>query len=113
MEFGAVRVDPPNEILANKLCTLLSRAEIRDLVDVQALEKAGHHADEALPLAMRKDGGLTPGQLAWVLSQISIGDDARIPGDLSVAEVRAYLAELTARLARIAYPGAQPHGESC
>lgn len=104
MKFGSVRVDPPEEILANKLCTLLSRGEIRDLVDVLALERAGHRAEEALPLAMRKDAGLTPAQLAWVLSQISIGDDASIPGSLSVAEVRSFLTELVARLTRFAFP---------
>ncbi len=32
--IGTIRVDPPEEILANKLCALLSRAEIRDLVDI-------------------------------------------------------------------------------
>lgn len=105
MRFGAVRVDPPEEILANKLCTLLARAEIRDLVDVLALEKAGHRAEDALPLAMRKDGGLTPAQLAWVLSQITIGDDAGIPGSLSVVELRSFVADLIARLARLAFPG--------
>ncbi len=104
MRFGSVQVDPPEEILANKLCTLLSRAEIRDLVDVLALERAGHRAEEALPLAMRKDEGLTPAQLAWVLSQISIGDDASIPGSLSVAEVRSFVTDLVARLTRLAYP---------
>jgi hypothetical protein len=36
--IGIVAVDPPEEILANKLCALLGRAEIRDLVDVRALE---------------------------------------------------------------------------
>jgi hypothetical protein len=107
MKFGSVQVDPPEEILANKLCTLLSRAEIRDLVDVHALERAGHRAEEALPLAMRKDGSLTPAQLAWVLSQISIGNDARIPGSLSVAEVRSFVTDLVARLTRLAFPKIQ------
>jgi hypothetical protein len=67
-----VRVDPPEEILANKLCTLLSRSELRDLVDVYALEQAGFRVEDALPLAEKKDGGLTPAQLAWVLSQIDL-----------------------------------------
>ena len=35
--IGIVLVDPPEEILANKLCALLGRAEIRDLVDARAL----------------------------------------------------------------------------
>lgn len=113
MDFGAVRVDPPGEILANKLCTLLSRAEIRDLVDVLALEHAGHRAEEAVPLAMRKDGGLTPAQLAWVLSQITLGEDAHIPGGLSVVEVRAFVADLIVRLTRLAFPVIRPHDQPC
>jgi hypothetical protein len=102
--FGGVRVDSPEEILANKLCTLLSRAELRDLVDVLALERAGFRAEDALPLASRKDGGLTPAQLAWVLSQISIGDDAAIPGSASPADLQAFLADLIARLTRLSFP---------
>lgn len=29
--LNCIRMDPPEEILANKLCTLLERAEVRDL----------------------------------------------------------------------------------
>jgi aryl-alcohol dehydrogenase-like predicted oxidoreductase len=90
--------------MANKLCTLLSRAEIRDLVDVRALEEAGFSVEEALPAAQMKDGGLTPGQLAWVLSQVEIGEDAAIPGGLSPADLREYLLGLEKRLARLAFP---------
>jgi predicted nucleotidyltransferase component of viral defense system len=102
---GRIRVDPLAEILANKLCALLSRAEIRDLVDVWAIEKAGFVLEEALAAAERKDGGLTAGQLAWVLSGIEIGDDASIPGGLSAPQLRKYLKSLQRRLARLAYPG--------
>jgi hypothetical protein len=107
-QFGFVWVDPPGEILANKLCTLLSRAELRDLVDVLALERAGFHVEEAVPLAVRKDAGMTPGQLGWVLSQISIGDDAVIPGGESPADLRSYLSHLIHRLARLAFPRPAP-----
>lgn len=102
--LGGVRVDPPEEIFANKLCTLLSRSEPRDLVDARALEALGLDLDAALASASLKDGGLTPGQLAWVLSEVTIGDDARLPGNVSVPELRAYLADLIARLSRRAYP---------
>jgi hypothetical protein len=57
--LGGVRVDPPEEILANKLCTLLSRSEPRDLIDVRALEALGLDLDDALAAATLKDGGLT------------------------------------------------------
>ena len=96
----------PEEIFANKLCTLLSRSEPRDLVDVRALEGLGLDLDAALAAASAKDGGLTPGQLAWVLSEITIGEDARVPGNVGVPELRAYLADLIARLSKRAFPKA-------
>lgn len=104
--IGGIRIDPPEEILANKLCTLLSRAEIRDLVDVRALEQKGFSIERAFPLAMQKDGGLTPGQLAWVLSEVRIGKDASPPGDVSASELRAYLEDVRHRLAKLAFPSA-------
>lgn len=102
--FNGVRVDLPEEILANKLCALLSRSEVRDLVDVRALEMAGYRIEDALPAAASKDTGLTPAQLSWVLSQIELGDDLTPPGGVSVEELRQYLANVIARLTRLAHP---------
>lgn len=102
--IDGIRVDPPEEILANKLCTLLSRSEIRDLVDVRALEQAGYPMERYFESATRKDGGLTPGQLAWVLSEVRIGDDALPPGGVSAAELNEYLLDLRSRLSRMAVP---------
>lgn len=104
IQRGTVRLDSAEEILANKLCTLLSRSELRDLVDVIALERAGLRIEEVLPDAMQKDGGLTPAQLAWVLSELRIGDDARIPGSMAAAELRTALESLIYRLTRLAAP---------
>ena len=99
-----IRIDSPREIMANKLCTLLSRGELRDLVDVMALEQAGHRVEEHLEFAARKDAGLTPGQLAWVLSQLEIGEEASPPGGVPANELREYLDELIQRLIGLAYP---------
>ena len=101
---NGIRVDPPEEILANKLCALLSRSEIRDLVDVRALENAGYRVEDALNAATKKDRGLTPGQLAWVLSQIKLGDDLVPPGGVTTDELRYYLQGLISRLANMAFP---------
>jgi len=103
-EINGIRIDSPEEILANKLCALLSRSEIRDLVDVRELEKAGFKIEDALSIAQQKDSGLTAAQLAWVLSQIKFGDDLTPPGDVSVTGLRNYLDDLTARLKRLAFP---------
>lgn len=106
LDRDGVLVDPPAEILANKLCTLLSRGEVRDLVDVLFLERAGLRVEEALVPASTKDGGLTPAQLAWVLSQITVGPDARIPAGVTPDELRDFLEDLVSRLTRLAYPPA-------
>ncbi|MFN8096360.1 MAG: nucleotidyl transferase AbiEii/AbiGii toxin family protein [Vicinamibacteria bacterium] len=103
-EYGGVRVDPAEEIFANKLCALLGRSEIRDLVDLRALEAHSLSLAEGLVAGHRKDGGLTPGQLAWVLSQIAIGDEAPLPGGVAPADLRDYLRGLVDRLARVAHP---------
>ncbi|MFN0121098.1 MAG: nucleotidyl transferase AbiEii/AbiGii toxin family protein [Blastocatellia bacterium] len=99
-----IRIDPPQEILANKLCALLSRSEVRDLVDVRALEQAGYRMEDALPVAQTKDRGLTPAQLAWVLSQIEFGPDLAAPGGVSPEELRAYLNDLITRLTQRSFP---------
>jgi hypothetical protein len=104
LDRDGVLVDPAAEILANKLCTLLSRGEVRDLVDVLFLERTGLRVEGAIGPASTKDGGLSAGQLAWVLSQISVGPDARIPAGVTPAELRTYLEDLVSRLTRLAYP---------
>lgn len=55
LSIGQIRVDPPEEILANKLCALLARAEIRDIVDVLTLEKHGFSIEAAMENAAKKD----------------------------------------------------------
>lgn len=101
---GPVVLDSPEEITVNKLTTLVSRSEPRDIVDLMLLERAGFSIDAALPKALEKDGGCTPATLAWVLSQVSISDGAALPGGVSVAETRAFLAGLVERLLRAAAP---------
>jgi hypothetical protein len=104
LDRDGVLVDPPAEILANKLCTILSRGEVRDLVDVLFLERAGLRVEDAIEPASAKDGGLSAAQLAWVLSQITVGSDARIPAGVTPVELRAFIENLVSRLTRLAYP---------
>jgi hypothetical protein len=103
-ERGGVRLDPPDEILANKLTTLVGRAEERDLVDVMFLERAGFVVETALATALAKDGGCTPATLAWLLSQITIPDGIMLPGAITPKELRAYVGDLIVRLRRLAMP---------
>jgi hypothetical protein len=102
--FDGVTVDPPFEILANKLCAVVGRAEERDLVDLWALERHGLRVEDALAAALEKDGGCTPANLAWLLSQVQIGEEANLPGGVSAEELRSFLANLIERLRRYAHP---------
>jgi len=77
---ATILVDSPREILANKLCTLLGRAEIRDLIDVEALLASGADLETALADAPSKDGGFSPLTLAWVLRSVDVPHLARTVG---------------------------------
>ncbi len=99
-----VRVDAPDEILVNKLVAIVGRAEERDLVDVYCLERAGYRVEDALPDALRKDGGCTPATLGWLLSQVRIPAELQLPAGLTGAQLSAYVTDLVGRLRRLAAP---------
>ncbi|SRR5581483_3533109 len=103
--IGRIIIDSPGEILANKLRALLSRAEVRDLVDVARLEEAGHDPIAAVALAQQKDGGMSPGQLAWVLSEFSLPSDENLHYGMTGTELRDYRESLIRRLTAEAFPG--------
>ncbi len=102
--FGRIVVDTLEEISANKLCTVLSRGEPRDLVDLMFLLRSGIDLDSALSDAAKKDGGADAATLAWVVSQIRVGPDAVLPAGVTGAELESFRAELEKDLRRIAYP---------
>jgi len=104
LDRGNIRLDPADEILANKLAALVGRAEERDLVDVMFLERAGYSIEAALPVALAKDGGCTPATLAWLLSEITIPDGITLPAGVSAGELRDYVSALIARLLALAAP---------
>ena len=62
-----ILVDTPHAILTEKLCALLERSELRDLVDVEALVRSGEDLNSAVADAPRRDSGFSPLTLAWVL----------------------------------------------
>jgi hypothetical protein len=107
-EVAGVRVDPADEVLANKLTALVGRMEERDLVDVLFLERSGLRVEDLLDVAQQKDGGCTPATLAWLLSEITIPDGVELPGGVVPADLRDWLAELILRLRKAAYPGEIP-----
>lgn len=104
VEHEGIRLDPADEILANKLTALVGRAEERDLVDVMLLEQAGYTVDDALPAALAKDGGCTPATLAWLLSEITIPAGVALPAGVSSDALREYIGALIVRLLALASP---------
>ena len=77
-------------------------AEIRDLVDLYCLERAGFPVERFLADAQQKDAGVTPATLAWVLSEAVVPD--ALPGDVDAVALRAFAADLEMRLRRMALP---------
>ena len=87
---GAVRVEALVDQRANKMVALLGRSELRDLVDLYFIERAGLPVAEGFADALSKDGGMDPGWFAWALEQVKI---AVLPGllePLDLNEVRAF-----------------------
>ena len=90
------------DLRANKLTCILSRSEPRDLVDLYFLDRTGHPPEQDLDLAHRKDAGIDPGILAWLLSQFPT---APLPGmlePLTSEELETFRRELAERMRRIA-----------
>jgi hypothetical protein len=105
IESGGLRLDPLRELLINKACAILGRSELRDLVDLFFLDRAGFRVVDALTDARRKHAGLTPAQLAWAIGQVPLD---RLPDGLivpvSIEELRTFRAQLVEALERLSCP---------
>ncbi|HEV7405551.1 MAG TPA: nucleotidyl transferase AbiEii/AbiGii toxin family protein [Chthoniobacteraceae bacterium] len=103
--FGVIRVDTLREMVANKLTTLLSRTEVKDVVDLYFLEQAGHDLLAALPDAQAKDGGWEPAVVSMLLDGLQI---AELPPwllrSVSVEELCEFIDRLRRALAAKALP---------
>jgi len=90
--FGNILVDSIEDIAANKICAALGRTEIKDLVDLYFLDKAGYTIAGYFDLAKQKDGGLAHETLAYTMSQFEL---SQIPPfmivPLTVEELQNYL----------------------
>lgn len=106
LEGTAVRVASRREILSDKLCALLERAELRDLEDVRVLLGEGSDLGQGLTDAPRKDAGFSPLTLAWVLEGLPV---ARLAAAIrldtaAAARLERFRDELVSRLVQTARP---------
>jgi Nucleotidyl transferase AbiEii toxin, Type IV TA system len=99
-----VQVEPLIDLRANKLTCILSRSEPRDLVDLLFLDRAGVPPERDLSEALKKDGSIDPGVLAWLLSQFPVEPLPVMLEALSVEELRLFRDALAERLRRLAVP---------
>ncbi len=98
-----IRMHSLREIAANKVCALLGRGEIRDLVDLRLILGKGLDLASILRDAERKDGGVAPATLAWILDGLVIGSDATLPG-VTATELDAFRCDLVVKLRALARP---------
>lgn len=101
-----ILVETPHQLLVNKLCALLSRSEIRDLVDVRALLEHGEDLQRALEDCPRQDAGFSPLTFSWAVKNLPVDRLARATG-LDQAEVdslQMFRDDLVERVVAAAHP---------
>lgn len=103
-DVEGVIVESLADLRANKLTCVLSRSEPRDLVDLLFLDRAGYPPEADLPLALKKDGSIDPGVLAWLLSQFPIEPLPEMLMPLQAGEVKVFRSVLAERLRQLALP---------
>ncbi len=99
-----IAIEPWVDLRASKLTCILSRSEPRDLVDLLFLERAGFPPDRDLPLALRKDAGIDPGILAWLLGQFPVQPLPLMLQPLTTSELEQFRDALRERFRRLSVP---------
>jgi len=103
--FDGIMVDTLDEIAANKVCTVVSRAEIKDYIDLYFLGRAGYPLENYIEAAQRKDAGVSKATLAYLLSEFRL---SKVPdfmiAAISPGDVQAYFESLARRLAVESFP---------
>jgi hypothetical protein len=97
-----VIVESLPDLRAAKLTCLLSRREPRDLVDVLFLERAGFRPEADLELALRKDAGIDPAILAWLIAEFPTEPLPEMLKPLTQDEFERYRNELAQRFRALA-----------
>jgi hypothetical protein len=94
-----------DDIIAYKLGAILGRSEVRDYVDSFFVAKEGRDPLSLMSAACRKDAGLEPAALAFVLSGVKVRSAPEgLEKPVSAEELQAFIDDLRQRLARLAFP---------
>jgi len=104
-DFAGIRVDTLREMIANKLTTLLSRSELKDVVDLYFLEQAGHDLLASIPDAQTKDGGWEPAVVAMLLDGLKVTElPVWMIRSLDLSDLQAFIHRLRIEIAEKALP---------
>jgi len=95
-----IEIESLLDLRANKLTCILSRSEPRDLVDLYFLDRAGFPPAQDLGLALRKDAGIDPGVLAWLIDQFPLDPLPTMLTPLTQNQLATFRAELAGQLRR-------------
>lgn len=97
-------VDSLKDLRANKITCLLSRQEPRDLVDLYFLDRLGQGPENFLQDALRKDAGVDPGVLSYLLRSFPVSPMPLMLEPLDEESLRAFRDELSERLRTAVLP---------
>lgn len=97
-----IQMDSIEEIFANKIAAVVGRSEPRDLVDLMALERTGLRIEDHLGDARKKDGGVTPATIAWLLASVHAPEN---PDGADQAALESFIRDLEKRMLALSSPG--------
>lgn len=99
-----VVVESLPDMCANKITCLLSRSEPRDLVDLYFLDRSGRHPENLLDDAAKKDAGIDPGILSYLLTQFPTAPLPAMLERLDEGSLLSFRDELSERFRLAAFP---------
>ncbi|MBN1770631.1 MAG: nucleotidyl transferase AbiEii/AbiGii toxin family protein [Deltaproteobacteria bacterium] len=108
-EVDGIRVDGVPDLVVNKLCALLGRSSVKDLVDLYFLARAGIDPVAWIERAKAKDGGMDPAVLARVAAETDADPSSLVLAEpVTEAELRTFRDEFVNRLLRLTWPEPPP-----
>lgn len=102
--FDRIRVDTLREILVNKICTLIHRCEIKDLIDLYFLHRRGYRILDYFEAATKKEGGLDPAMIAFLLSRVKLDLPDYLLEPVDLADFTAFVRDLQKQILDRSFP---------
>jgi predicted nucleotidyltransferase component of viral defense system len=102
--FDQIRVDTLREILVNKICALIHRCEMKDLIDLYFLHRRGYRILDHFDEATKKEGGLDPAMISFLLSRVKIELPDYLLEPVDLADFESFVRDLRRQMAAKVFP---------